>query len=145
MCHINPTTALPKVLLFITLWCTVASLVITTLLSLLRFALLWLLFGSPSVFFLSEAVLFVWGSLFLFFLVVFIRDRNRNPAGIQFPENSIDVARAFNWTHEHIHEYGGDGTRITLVGHSAGAHLVSSVALDATHLKRVSAKRNLKR
>lgn len=40
-----------------------------------------------------------------------------------------DVARAINWVSSHIGEYGGDPTRIAIMGHSAGAHLVTMVAV----------------
>ena len=45
-----------------------------------------------------------------------------------------DIARAIAWTGEHAGEFGG-GERITLMGHSAGAHLVSLVGSDATYLE----------
>jgi arylformamidase len=35
------------------------------------------------------------------------------------------VRRARNWVRDHIAEYGGDPARITVSGHSAGAHLAS--------------------
>ena len=40
-----------------------------------------------------------------------------------------DVARAVNWVAAHIGDYGGDPSRIALMGHSAGAHLVTMVAV----------------
>eukprot|EP00833_Pecoramyces_ruminatium_P005614 jgi/Orpsp1_1/1179646/evm.model.c7180000070191.1 len=36
-----------------------------------------------------------------------------------------DVYTAIMWTYENIERYGGDPTRISLVGHSAGAHLIA--------------------
>lgn len=39
-----------------------------------------------------------------------------------------DVADAIAWTRSNIKRYGGDPDRIVLMGHSAGAHLVSLVA-----------------
>ena len=39
-----------------------------------------------------------------------------------------DVEAALRWTHQNIEGYGGDPTRITLVGHSSGAH-ISSLSL----------------
>jgi len=50
------------------------------------------------------------------------------------PETDIegqtrDVARAINWVSAHIAEYGGDPSRIAIMGHSAGAHLVTMVAV----------------
>jgi arylformamidase len=50
-----------------------------------------------------------------------------------------DVASAIAWVKENAAAYGGDPQRITLVGHSAGAHLVALVAVDPSYL----AKHNL--
>src|SRR5579871_63277 len=50
-----------------------------------------------------------------------------------------DVASAIAWTKENAAAFGGDPQRITLVGHSAGAHLVALVAVDPSYL----AKHNL--
>lgn len=47
-----------------------------------------------------------------------------------------DVARAVNWVAAHIGDYGGDPSRIALMGHSAGAHLVTMVAVR--HLVHVA-------
>jgi hypothetical protein len=35
-----------------------------------------------------------------------------------------DVVRVLAWIRQHAHQWGGDKNRITLLGHSAGAHLV---------------------
>ncbi len=48
----------------------------------------------------------------------------------KIPQTNIDgqvsdVARAVAWTRSNIKRYGGDPTRIVLMGHSAGAHLVA--------------------
>ncbi len=47
----------------------------------------------------------------------------------------LDVAKATAWVYAHIHEYRGDAKSIFLAGHSAGAQLVSRVALDASVLQ----------
>ena len=39
-----------------------------------------------------------------------------------------DVATSINWVRRNIRRYGGDGARIVIMGHSAGAHLVSMIA-----------------
>ena len=41
-----------------------------------------------------------------------------------------DCAHACRWLHDHGAEYGYDGDRLFLMGHSAGAHLVSWLATD---------------
>lgn len=47
-----------------------------------------------------------------------------------------DVARSVRFLNENAAEFGGDGSRIVLAGHSSGGHLVSLVALDARRLER---------
>jgi acetyl esterase/lipase len=51
------------------------------------------------------------------------------------PAHAEDVARAFAWCRTNVRKYGGDADRITLMGHSAGGHLVSLIATDPTYLK----------
>jgi len=41
---------------------------------------------------------------------------------VEFPEFLEDCANGFAWTVAHIAEYGGDPSRIALMGHSAGAY-----------------------
>lgn len=41
-----------------------------------------------------------------------------------------DVAAAVTWVQQYVGHYGGDAERTILIGHSAGAHLSSRVALD---------------
>jgi len=48
-----------------------------------------------------------------------------DPGRIMFPVHNEDVADAVKWVYDHIGTYGGDKTRMVLLGHSAGAHLVS--------------------
>jgi len=50
-------------------------------------------------------------------------------------EMAGDVARAVAWTKANIGSYGGDSERIFLMGHSAGAHLVSLVGTNELYLK----------
>lgn len=58
---------------------------------------------------------------------------------VQHPAHVEDVAAAVAWTEKHIAEYKGDPTRIYLIGHSAGAHLVALVAADQRYLKAAGA------
>ncbi len=51
-------------------------------------------------------------------------------------EMAQDVALAVAWVKAHIGAYGGDPERIFLLGHSAGAHLVTLVATDETYLRQ---------
>ena len=45
-----------------------------------------------------------------------------------------DLARAFVWLRENIGEVQGDASRIVVGGHSAGAHLISMLAVDPQYL-----------
>lgn len=54
---------------------------------------------------------------------------------VKHPAHVEDVAKAFAWTKANAAKYGGDPKRITLLGHSAGGHLVSLLALDPQYLK----------
>ncbi|MEW5939835.1 MAG: alpha/beta hydrolase [Chloroflexota bacterium] len=46
-----------------------------------------------------------------------------------------DVTRAIAWVHDNIAAYGGDPDKIFLLGHSAGAHLVSLIGTDESYLE----------
>lgn len=63
------------------------------------------------------------------------RSASPDPKRIMYPVHEQDVAAAIAWVHAHISEYGGDSGRIALMGHSAGAHLVSIVSTDESFLK----------
>jgi len=52
------------------------------------------------------------------------------------PDHITDVANAFAWVKKNISSY-GNSSRIYLFGQSAGAHLVSLLATDATYLNSV--------
>jgi acetyl esterase/lipase len=54
---------------------------------------------------------------------------------VKHPEHVRDVARAFGWLEAHVKELGGDPSRLYVMGHSAGGHLVALLALDPTYLK----------
>ncbi len=53
---------------------------------------------------------------------------------VHFPAFVEDGAAAVRWVRGHIARYGGDGERITLAGHSAGAHIAAMLALDESWL-----------
>jgi|694.fasta_scaffold57962_2 arylformamidase len=48
-----------------------------------------------------------------------------DPNRIMYPTHNNDVADAVKWIYDNIHAYGGNREKIVLLGHSAGAHLVS--------------------
>lgn len=61
-------------------------------------------------------------------------------ARIKFPVHPQDVAKAIGWVFNNIAEYGGDTAKISLIGHSAGAHLVALVSTDTTYLSQQGIK-----
>jgi len=56
---------------------------------------------------------------------------------VTFPAFVEDGALAVRWAHDNAARFGGDPSRIYLMGHSAGAHIAALVALDESYLKRV--------
>jgi acetyl esterase/lipase len=56
---------------------------------------------------------------------------------VSFPANVEDVARAFAWVRTNAARYGGRTDALFVGGHSAGGHLVSLLAADASYLKAV--------
>jgi len=59
-----------------------------------------------------------------------------NANRIKFPTHSNDVADATKWVYDHIADYGGNPDKIALIGHSAGAHLVSLTGTNFTFLQQ---------
>ena len=54
-------------------------------------------------------------------------------------EMTQDVATAAVWLRQHAAKYGGDASKIVLIGHSAGAHLVSVVASNPAFMDAAGA------
>jgi arylformamidase len=48
-----------------------------------------------------------------------------DPNRIMYPMHNNDVADAVKWIYDNINTYGGNKQKMALLGHSAGAHLVS--------------------
>ena len=57
------------------------------------------------------------------------------PDRVKFPDHPHDVGEALGWLSQHVAEYGGDPTRMLLIGHSAGAHIVSLVSTDPRYVE----------
>lgn len=55
-------------------------------------------------------------------------------ASAQFPDHYEDVAAALRWITRNIKTYGGDQSRLALLGHSAGADIVANVANQSRYL-----------
>lgn len=68
---------------------------------------------------------------------VYVSVNYRLSPAVKHPTHAEDVARALVWVAEHIKDYGGDPGRLTLMGHSAGAHLAALVATDGSHLAKM--------
>ena len=61
---------------------------------------------------------------------------------VKFPTHIEDVASAIHWTFSFIKEYNGDIENIYLMGHSAGAHLISLILCDEKYLGKHELKPN---
>jgi len=57
---------------------------------------------------------------------------------VKHPDHTIDAARAFAWVKNYIARYGGDGSRISLMGHSSGAHITALLCSDPVYLQNVA-------
>lgn len=55
---------------------------------------------------------------------------------IKYPTHNIDVADAIKWVIENIYDYGGNPSKIALLGHSAGAHLVALTGTNKTFIEQ---------
>jgi acetyl esterase/lipase len=53
---------------------------------------------------------------------------------VEHPAHAQDAAAAIAWVYENVAEYGGDPSRLFVIGHSAGAYLAALVALDPSYL-----------
>lgn len=68
--------------------------------------------------------------------VAVIPDYRKYPA-VRWPAFVEDCADAVEWTGQHAGEWGGSAGRIVLMGHSAGAHIASLLALDPRYAARM--------
>jgi acetyl esterase/lipase len=57
-----------------------------------------------------------------------------DPNRVKFPLHNEDVADAVKWVYDNIASYGGDKSKMVLLGHSAGAHLVSLTGTSSVFL-----------
>jgi acetyl esterase/lipase len=52
------------------------------------------------------------------------------PGRVMYPTHNDDVTAAVQWVRAHAAEYGGDPNNLSLLGHSAGAGIVSQIATN---------------
>ena len=71
--------------------------------------------------------------------VVVIPDYRLYPE-VRYPDFLSDSAAAVAWTVREINNYGGDASRLFVMGHSAGAYNAAMVALDPALLAKVGVK-----
>ena len=69
--------------------------------------------------------------------IVFVSVNYRLAPASTHPAHVGDVAAAIRWVHDNCGRFGGDPKKIVLMGHSAGCHLVTLVALDPRYLAKV--------
>jgi acetyl esterase/lipase len=79
---------------------------------------------------------FIGASLAARGVLVVIPDYRLYPE-VRFPKFMDDAAQAVAWTHANAARLGGDPSRLFLMGHSAGAHIATLLALDASYLRAV--------
>ncbi len=66
--------------------------------------------------------------------IVMVGVNYRLSPAYKHPAHVEDVASAIAWAHNNIAKFGGDASRLSLLGHSAGAHLVALVATNPRFL-----------
>lgn len=74
--------------------------------------------------------------------VVAVADYRTYPE-VKFPTFVNDAAEAVSWVSKNIERFGGQASDIHLIGHSAGAHIASFLALDENYLRRAGSDRHI--
>jgi acetyl esterase/lipase len=72
--------------------------------------------------------------------VAMVPDYRKYPA-VQFPTFVEDGARAVVWARRHARDWGGDPSRIIVMGHSVGAHLGAMLAYKPEYLRAAGGRR----
>ena len=67
------------------------------------------------------------------FVLVSVNYRLFPEAG--YEEQTEDVASAIRWAYDHAKEFSADKTKISIIGHSSGAHLAALISTDERFLK----------
>ena len=71
---------------------------------------------------------------------IYVAVNYRLSPAVKHPTHVQDIARAIDWVSKNIDRFGGDPEQVVLIGHSAGAHLVSLVSTDERYLAQVGKK-----
>lgn len=66
---------------------------------------------------------------------LFVSANYRLSPAVRHPTHVEDAAHAVAFVHNHAASYGGDPSRLFVMGHTAGAHLAALLATDARHLQ----------
>jgi acetyl esterase/lipase len=69
--------------------------------------------------------------------MAFISTNYRLRAEYEVYDQLEDIAAVVRWVHDNQRTYGLDPSRVVLMGHEAGAHLVSLIGTDPSYLKTV--------
>jgi len=70
--------------------------------------------------------------------LVFVSINHRLWPSVEMDAIISDVASGLRWVHDHIAEYGGDPSRVFVMGHSSGGQLAAIVCTDDRYLKAQS-------
>lgn len=88
----------------------------------------------------KELYEFVGGALAKQGFIAVVPDYRLYPK-VKFPAFIEDSAKAVRWAHDNAARYGGDASRLFVMGHSAGAYNVAMLATDESYLKAVGGSR----
>jgi len=66
---------------------------------------------------------------------VFVAPNYRLSPAVKHPTHIQDVAKAIAWVRHNIGRYGGDSTRLFVLGHSSGASMAALIATNERYLK----------
>lgn len=67
--------------------------------------------------------------------LVFVSINHRLWPSVAMGDIFSDVALGLKWVHDHIAEYGGDPTRVVVMGHSSGGQLAAIICTDERYLQ----------
>ncbi len=66
---------------------------------------------------------------------VFVSTNHRLLPTVEMGDIIRDIARGVRWVRDHAAEYGGDPTRVLVMGHSSGGQLAAIICTDDRYLK----------